>query len=288
VLLLVSTSDKLQVVTGSAVTTDVHASAVDVDGSGVITTYRKNSAITTAVTTDVVVSPGSGVTRNVKTLTIRNKHATSTVDVTVQHTDGTTVVELVKTTLLAGESLLYLEDVGFFKPPFPGVTTVTNQSVANQTGFAADTYLTGSNVTIPTGLPRVGTAYLLKFDMTKTAAGVAAPTLTIRTGTAGTTADTARCTLTLSAGTANADTSTWDVVAYFRTVGSGTSAVLVAMAGVVGRNVTATGISSDLHGATATAAGFDSTTTNLIIGASFNGGTSFSGTNVLVRAQLIG
>src|SRR3954470_16494782 len=66
----------------------------------------------------------------------------------------------------------------------------TNQSVAQQgAGFATDTYLTGSSVSIPTGAPYVGTTYRCLFDVTKTAVGTAAPVVTLRIGTAGTTAD---------------------------------------------------------------------------------------------------
>jgi hypothetical protein len=114
-ILLTSTSDKIRVVTAQAVTVDVHASWVDYNGSAVAP-GRLNSAITTATTTDVVPSPGSGVQRNLKTLSVRNKHATSTVTVTVQHTDGTTVAELDKRVLGPGSSLLYDEGQGFFAP----------------------------------------------------------------------------------------------------------------------------------------------------------------------------
>jgi hypothetical protein len=111
-LLLTSTSDKIRVVTGAAVTVDVHASWVDYNGSDV-TPGRLNSAITTATTTDVVPSPGASVSRNVKTLSVRNKHATSSVTVTIQHTDGTTVSELDKRLLGPGASVLYNEGYGF-------------------------------------------------------------------------------------------------------------------------------------------------------------------------------
>jgi hypothetical protein len=112
VILLVSTSDKLQIVTGSAVTVDVHASFMDYNGS-TVTPGRTNTLISTATTTDVVAAPGSGVQRNVKTLNARNRHASSSVLVTVQHTDGTNTVELFQQTLLAGQTLQYIEGVGF-------------------------------------------------------------------------------------------------------------------------------------------------------------------------------
>lgn len=111
-LLLVSTSDKIRVTTSGAVTTDVHASFVDYNGT-TVTPGRQNTAITTATTTDVVNSPGSSTQRNVKALHIRNKHATTSQTVTVIHTDGTTACELVSVTLPAGYALAFDEGAGF-------------------------------------------------------------------------------------------------------------------------------------------------------------------------------
>jgi len=87
-LLLTSTSDLVQVVTAQAVTTDVHASWVD-NAAGTITPGRTNTAISGATTTTVVASPGASTQRNLQTLVVRNKHASSSVTVTVQHFDGT-------------------------------------------------------------------------------------------------------------------------------------------------------------------------------------------------------
>jgi hypothetical protein len=109
---LTSTSDKVQVVTGSAVTIDVHASWVD-NASGVITPGRTNSAITTATTTDIVPAPAASTQRNVKTISIRNKHATLQCVVTVKHTDGTTAAEIISTTLLPNEELIYTDSDGW-------------------------------------------------------------------------------------------------------------------------------------------------------------------------------
>ncbi len=111
-LLLASTSDLLRIITGSAITVDVHASWVDMNGS-TITPGRTNTLITTATTTTVVGSPAASTYRTVKTLTARNRHATTACDVTVVHSDGTNVPELVKVTLSAGDALHYDEHNGF-------------------------------------------------------------------------------------------------------------------------------------------------------------------------------
>ncbi len=112
-LLLTSVNDKVQIVTGSALTIDVHASYMDYQAAPETTTPgRKNVAIVTAVTTDVVDPPSAGVARNVKALYIRNKDV-SPCDITVKHTDGVTVVELKKVTLPANAELHYIDGIGF-------------------------------------------------------------------------------------------------------------------------------------------------------------------------------
>lgn len=106
-LLLTSTSDKIQVVTGSAADIEVHASWVD-NASGTITPGRTNTApITTGTTTDVVASPAASTQRNVRHLSLTNNHASASSTVAVIHTDGTNPVELREVTLLAGENLTF-------------------------------------------------------------------------------------------------------------------------------------------------------------------------------------
>lgn len=106
-LLLTSTSDKVQVITGSAgASVDVHASWVD-NSSGAITPGRSNVVgIATATTTDIVASPGSGVQRNVKGIYITNTSTNTSTQVTVLHTDGTNVADLMGVTMLPGENLV--------------------------------------------------------------------------------------------------------------------------------------------------------------------------------------
>lgn len=116
-LLLLGTTDKIQVITSAAGKVDMHASYIDYDPAQAVNDRtipgRSNAAPVTAVTTDLVLAPGAGKTRNVKTLHISNAHATVSNTVTVQHTDGTTIVELEKLTLLPGENLSYVEGQGF-------------------------------------------------------------------------------------------------------------------------------------------------------------------------------
>ena len=111
-LLLASTSDLIQVINDVTGTIDVHASYIDYL-SGAITPGRKNTAITTNATTTVVASPTGSTVRNVKTLVIRNTHASTAVTITVQHYDGTTTVSLHKEMLCPGSELHFIEGQGF-------------------------------------------------------------------------------------------------------------------------------------------------------------------------------
>jgi hypothetical protein len=338
-LLLTSTSDKLQVITSASGTVKVHASWVD-NLSGTITPGRTNTAtISGAATTDVVAAPAASTQRNVKFLVVRNDHATTSNGIVLQHTDGTNIESIWEGTLAAQEQII-LDDRGivtvfdalgipkqtqvlYVTTPgdlmteisnaparFPAgsdwsllypvaadaaglrwVAPLKNASVsAVSAGFATDTYLAGSNITIPSGLPLVKTKYRLKFDVTKTAAGVAAPVTIIRIGTTGSTADAAILTFTGNIQTAAADSGVIEVLASFRTVGTGTNAVLQGLY-QLRHNLAVTGLGTvnpaGWQTINVTSAGFDSTTANLIIGASFNGGASFSGTVNLVEAELI-
>lgn len=170
----------------------------------------------------------------------------------------------------------------------PKTLPFANSSTANQTGFASDTYLAGSNILVPSSLLRIGTTYRLSFDMVKTGAGTATPILIIRMGTLGTIGDGARVTFTFAVGTAVIDTGVFDVYAHFRVIGA--SAVLAGMA-QLSHHLAATGLSTTGASGSgiilATSSAFDATTPSLIIGASFNGGTSFSGTNTVVESSLL-
>lgn len=106
-LLLTGTTDLVRVVTAEGTCdVEVHADWMD-NLSGAITPGRTNTAsITTATTTTVVASPAASTQRNVKGISIRNNHATTTSNIKVTHTDGTTSGPLIGCALLAGESLI--------------------------------------------------------------------------------------------------------------------------------------------------------------------------------------
>jgi hypothetical protein len=156
-------------------------------------------------------------------------------------------------------------------------------------GYAADTYLAGSSIAAPSTGFLAGTRYSCTFDMVKTAAGTATPTVIIRIGTAGAIGDAAICTFTFAAGTAAVDTGTFVVTAHFRTVGGGTVAVVSGTCecrhALAATGLVSTGASGQGQ-IQVTSSGFDSTPAGSFIGISFNGGASFSGTNKVVEAEL--
>lgn len=160
-----------------------------------------------------------------------------------------------------------------------------NQSVAAQgPGFSTDTYLVGSAINV-SGL-KAGSRYHLVFDVSKTAAGLATPIMTVRFGTAGSVADAARLSFTFLAQTAVADIGTFEVWVTFRSVGAGVAAVLQGSSQVRHR-LQITGlqnlVSTTLQ---VTSGGFDSTVANSIIGASVNAGASSAWTVQLAQAEL--
>lgn len=164
-----------------------------------------------------------------------------------------------------------------------------NQSVTSTAaGFAADTYLVGSSIAIvaPATTLKIGSRYHMIFNVSKTAAGVATPTLTIRYGTLGTTGDASKCALTFTAQTGVTDTGTFEVWSTFRTIGAGTAAVLQCV-GQRRHGASITGFGTLVSETKAvTSAGFDSTVANSIIGTSVNGGASAAWTVTLVQAEL--
>lgn len=124
-LLLLSTTDTIQLVTSAAATVDVVASIQDkTTSTGALASVSQRTAVTTATTTTIVNAPASGVERNIVELTARNKHATQACDVTVQLDANGTDYEICKFTLAAGDTLEYIEGIGWF--------TITNAAALDK------------------------------------------------------------------------------------------------------------------------------------------------------------
>jgi hypothetical protein len=150
-MLLLDTNDKLQITTSQAGTLDVVVSFVEastadppvVKGS---TMASQKTAITTATTTDICAVAAASSVRNVKTIHVRNKSATTATDVTVILLDNATGYELFKCNLDTGEMLEYIEGVGFFEiaaaPKLDTVRRVTADYVNATTSLTSITGLT--------------------------------------------------------------------------------------------------------------------------------------------------
>jgi hypothetical protein len=120
-----SATDKLQVTTSS--TADLESAVVFVDSDSTITSSsdmvpdRQLTAIVTATTTDICATPAASKTRNVKHVSLRNKHASTSNDVTVVYNNNGTSYQLIKCTLLAGEELVLNDGVWFHYDSSGGV-----------------------------------------------------------------------------------------------------------------------------------------------------------------------
>jgi hypothetical protein len=138
-LIVTSTTDSIQMVTTAAVATHVQASWVD-NNAGTITPGRTNTIASTATTTTIVAAPGAGVQRNVRLLTVRAVGGAQ--GVTLQHTDGTTVVQLLNVALASGESVV-MDELGFQVLDSTGA--VKQAASPNSGRFIKSTvYITGS------------------------------------------------------------------------------------------------------------------------------------------------
>ncbi len=103
----------------------------------------------------VVGSPGASTQRNVKFLSIRNTHATSSNVITLQHYDGTTTTTLIKFTLKAGYSMTYNDVEGWGLYDSSG-----GKAVTPLTGrFLGTSVLTSASANFTTG-PETNTIFV--------------------------------------------------------------------------------------------------------------------------------
>lgn len=170
-----------------------------------------------------------------------------------------------------------------------GVVTVNAEQLVNaNTGDvtlnAADTYVTGSNLTIG-ARQKAGTILKWTFYMTKTAAGLATPIVNVRFGTLGTVAgDPVRNTATFLAQTAATDTGWLTITCIVRSV----SATGVVSCGMVFEHAgTTTGFATAAQEQIkqVTSAGFDNQSTSTIAGVSINPGSAGVWTVQVVSAE---
>ena len=163
-------------------------------------------------------------------------------------------------------------------------------SSAAQTLGTADTYVTGSATSFNAGRLKVGSFYRCYIDLTKTAAGVATPVVTLRLGTAGTTADAAACAMTFPAAqTAAVDNGLLIVQANIRAVGASTGQI-EAVINLMRSTTTAAGFFATASPIMAPVRTLSAATLNTnaatVIGVSINAGASSAWTTQLVQADI--
>lgn len=105
-MILTTESALVQAVTTATPNVDVNANWADVTAT-TFTAGNTNTKISSAATTTIVGSPAASTQRQIKSITVRNIHASDPNTVSILHTDGTTSTMVYKITLAAGESAEY-------------------------------------------------------------------------------------------------------------------------------------------------------------------------------------
>ena len=162
---------------------------------------------------------------------------------------------------------------------------IFNNSIPTQVIPAATvTYLTGSNIS--TANIKAGSVVNWDIAVLKTAAGVVAPIFTVTFGTTGTIADSTLLTFTGSAQTAVADGGLFSIKCIFKTVGSGTTAVLAGYYTLM-HNAQIVGLSTlPVNFSFQTSPGFNSTLANAVLGVTVNSGAAAAWTVNQVSVKL--
>lgn len=114
-MILSTTTDKISLITAEAGDVDVVVVYTDRNqaNGAVGVSDRQLTNITTATTTDILAAPGATTERKIQKATIRNAHATTSVDVIVQFNANAVLYELHAARLYPTEMLEYTIGSGF-------------------------------------------------------------------------------------------------------------------------------------------------------------------------------
>jgi hypothetical protein len=162
-----------------------------------------------------------------------------------------------------------------------------NAAIASQgAGFSSDTYITNSDILIPSFGVQAKTVFTWVISASKTAAGTATPIYYVRIGANRTTGDTARLTLTGPAQTAAVDIGLLTIMVTVQSVSA--SGVIQGTANW-SNNGDKTGFCNNHSGSVeGTSAGFDNSALGgSYIGLSIDGGASAAWTLTQVRAEAV-
>lgn len=158
-----------------------------------------------------------------------------------------------------------------------------NWNTAAVVANAADTYL-GSPLVIPDYGLQAGATFRWRFAMSKTGAGVAAPTWSIRSGTLGTVADSQKILFTSPVPqTAVIDQGIVEIMAIIYGTGVG---AIIAGSLKLDHNLAATGFATQQVVVLQVNGNIDTTIANLIVGVSCNPGSAGVWTHQLVAAEV--
>jgi hypothetical protein len=164
----------------------------------------------------------------------------------------------------------------------PGSVSFNTAVAAQGPGFDVATHVTGSAIQVQAGQLRVGARYRCVIDVSKTAAGVAAPVITVRYGTTGTISDTARGTMTLPAQTAAADDGRIVIEVTFTAVATAT----IQCSAMLTHSLAATGLSTSNAPVARATSGVFTSTAGQFLSVGINAGTSAAWTINQVHATL--
>lgn len=169
-LTLLDTNDRLRITTSSAADIDVVATMVELTSAFAVNAMLKQlTTINSATTTTICTEPSGTNIRNIKQITIRNRHASLSNDITVIYQDNATNYEICKFTLRAGDTLQYQEGVGWYllTNEFKlDVKLVVSSDVANPTTSFAD--VTGLTYPIESGKKYAFECYLFHIENAST------------------------------------------------------------------------------------------------------------------------
>ena len=171
-MLILTPTDILRIVTGSAADIEVYASYVDAPypatPSSNMSPDRQLTSIATATTTTIVASPTASTRRNVKYINITNNHASQACQVGVELFDGGTPFELREVTLLPGENLAMTDDSEWHHRDAQGgeyaYTAQPNQNLG-VTGTIAETMPRELCPEVNTAGPASGTLVLMAIKL---------------------------------------------------------------------------------------------------------------------------
>jgi len=247
-LLLASTSDLITVTTSAATAVTVYAAFIDYDGSTTTTPGRRNTSIAAATTTTVVPAPGAGNTRNIKSLTVSNVSTTTTQEIGIHLTDGSTNVELATVTLGAGQALQYSEGNGFTvldtlgriktTQDFSVVAAVNTMNLVALTADVVNNNASANTMQDVTGLSfgvTAGQSYWFRASIAYTAAATATGSRWSISGPASPTflAYKSEYSLTTTTNTVNEGLSTYDSPAASNATSATTGANTAIVEGVI-------------------------------------------------------